>query len=216
MRPTPRSLFHLQMLKRRRARRRVAECLLRSANVKALNHGAYSSVFALGPRHVLKVTDDTDPTAAWCRHWMRGHPNVHWPRTHRAFRTRRHHAFLVERLWPLLAHKPKRTLRSPWPENGYKIRLEQADGAADLLVYLRQVPLETLLYIAGDKGEAWQLCPPRLRRLLLPVYQAGEAKGFRRDGKREAFMWRHGGVLILADPFIPPDKMPVRQQGRRG
>jgi hypothetical protein len=159
-------------------------------------------VLAIGPRHALKVTDARDATVRWCHSWIRWHPNIHWPRIRKAIRTPRHTVFWMERLWPLIP-------RSLKPNKGHGIRLAQANGATEWLIQrerLEPAALKALLAYEPDPKAKWPHCPPRLREPLVTYHQAAGVAGFSWDGKPEAFMWRPGGVLVLADPFSPPPR----------
>jgi hypothetical protein len=52
-------------------------------------------------------------------------------------------------------------------------------------------------------GGSWQGCPKRLRQPLLDCRRAAKNRGFLPDAKREVFMRRPGGMLVLVDPFVP-------------
>ena len=182
----------------------MARKLLPAQPRRLLGHGAFSTVWAVGRRRVVKVTDARDPTAMWCYRWTRRHPNPHWPRIYKAVRTGRHSVFWMERLWPVAPRTPaRRGARFGKPGKARGHRLAQAVGAVDLLALNGRVPLAVLLASRSGLGAPWRRCPPRLRQSLLDYYQAAAAAGFGRDCKPEAFMWRPGGVLVLADPLLP-------------
>lgn len=200
MRHRPRAAGVLQARRHQQARLRVARRLVPDRDIRPLGHGAFSSAFALRSGLVLKVTDVRDRTALWFHAWIRRHPNIHWPRIRKVIRTPRHTIFWMERLWPVIANQPKRFLDTFRVARG--ARVVQAEGAADLLSLCRRLTLDTLLEADPFAEDDWQACPPRLRRPILDCFAAAEAAGFREDGKRQAYMWRKGGVLVVADPFV--------------
>ncbi len=89
MRLVLRNSLRLQERRRQEARLWVAQSLLPAQALRLLGHGVFSTVWMAGPRRVFKVTDAQDTTAMWCHRWTRRQPNVHWPRIHKAIKTRR-------------------------------------------------------------------------------------------------------------------------------
>jgi hypothetical protein len=59
--------WRLQDRRRREMRLRVARSLLPAGVGRVFGHGVFSTVWAAGPRRVLKVTDGRDTTAMWCQ-----------------------------------------------------------------------------------------------------------------------------------------------------
>ena len=180
--------FYLQERLRRRRRTLVAAHLTRGLGFRVLGHGAYSTAFALGRSKVLKVTDAGDDTALWFGHWIRRFPNLHWPRIQRQVPVSRSYvATWMERLYPL--------------DSASKERVSFVD---DFVINAGQ---DTAAHLEGlaefGYGGRWQGCPKRLRQPLLDCRRAAELRGFLPDAKREVFMRRPGGMLVLVDPFVP-------------
>ncbi len=107
----------------------------------------------------------------------------------------------MERLWPLAPFTSKRVGQ---PGRGGRDRVAQAKGAFALLALSGRLPLRVLRASRSGQQDAWSRCPPRLQQPLLDFHQAAIGAGFRPDNKRTAFMWRPGGALVVADPFVPP------------
>jgi hypothetical protein len=175
--------------RRLRMRREKLAGRLLGSRPHARGHGAHATAFRLGWRQVLKVMDARDTAALWFARFARCQHGPHWPRVLRVRRTPGHVALWVERLYPL---------------NAATLRLVQA--ADELLVDTQRHELKHLLELADLMvlDGSWQLCPPRLREPLIRCMRQGTEAGFVRDSKRSAWMRRHGGTIVLVDPFLVP------------
>ena len=156
-------------------------------SLMVLGHGAYSTAFAIGRSKVLKVTDAQDPTAYWYTKYVRRFSNPHWPRIHRQVRLGNSHVVTwMEHLYPLdRVSKGRVSCVDDFVLNAGHDRAAHLEGLAEY-----------------GYGGPWQGCPKRLRQPLLDCRRAAELVGFRPDAKREVFMRRPGGILVLADPFL--------------
>jgi hypothetical protein len=181
------SRFHLQTRLRRRLRRELALRVLGGAQHLILGHGAFSTVFAIGRQHVLKVTDARDRTVPWFYRYIRGHTNPHWPRIFRQIFAGRHTVTWMERLHPL-----------------NKATRRQVECMDDLLLMCKHTSISQLLADAKvmDCFEAWQDSPSRLREPLLDCHKKAEGLNFLTDSKRDAYMRRSGGILVPVDLFM--------------
>ena len=181
--------FHLEEHVRRRRRACIAARLGQGSGLRVLGHGAYSTTFALGRSKVLKISDARDDTVIWFGRWSRRFPNPHWPRISRQICVGRYHfASWIERLYPL--------------DRIAKDRVSYVDDFVSCAHDGTAADLEALAEF-GFQGP-WEQCPKRLRQPLLDCRCAARHRGFLPDAKREAFMRRKGGILVLADPFVPP------------
>jgi hypothetical protein len=149
--------------------------------------GASSTAFAIGRGRVLKITDLRDWPAIWFANYIKRQPNAHWPRIHRQIRRGVHLVTWMERLFPLKA--------------AGEAAVSQAD---DPVLQGHHLPLSELELYAELSGsnEPWQRTPRRVRRPLLDCHKAAEQRGLQADGKRQAWMRRPGGIIVLVDPFL--------------
>ena len=153
----------------------------------ALGNGAYSTAFPLGRAKVVKITDARDQTAHWFRHYIGRYSNPHWPRIHRQIRLGRSYVITwVERLRPL--------------DRTSKGRVSCVDDFIIGAGHDSAAHLEELAQFGF--GGPWQNCPKGLRQPLLDCRNAAGLVGFVPDAKREVFMLRKGGQLVLVDPFL--------------
>jgi hypothetical protein len=83
--------------------------------------------------------------------------------------------------------------------------VSQAD---DLVLQGHHLPLSDLELNAKLNGwnEPWQRTPRRVRQPLLDCHQAAKQSGFQADGKRQAWMRRPGGIIVLVDPFLEKNR----------
>ena len=149
--------------------------------------GAFSTAFAIGKRHVLKMTDARDGTARWFASYVKRYPNPHWPRVIRQSLTKCHTVIWMERLYPL-----------------NQATRRQATGADDLRSCCKHTLLSELLLYGElmNIDEPWQHCPTHLMQPLLDCHRQAERLGFLVDSKLSSYMRRPGGILILAGPFL--------------
>ena len=179
--------FHLEERLRKRRRLLVLSRLAPVSKPRLLGSGAYSTAFALGRTKILKITDFRDPTAPWFVRYVRCFPNSHWPRVHRQIRFGRSHvATWMERLYPL-----------------DRVAKEHVSAVDDFVICAGHDSAARLEELADfGFGGLWEGCPRRLRQPLLDCRRAAALVGFVPDAKREVFMRRVGGILVLADPFL--------------
>ena len=179
--------FRLAERARQRRRRLLFQKLHPGWLSKSLGQGAYSTAFRIGRSKVCKITDIQDPTLCWFGRYVRRFPNPHWPRIHRQIQLgNSHFVTWMERLRPLdRASKDRVRCVDVFISNA-------GTGGASRLKELAQFGF----------GGLWEACPKRLRQPLLDCRRAAERAGFWPDAKRDAFMRRPGGILVLADPFL--------------
>lgn len=186
-----RARFHLEQRLRQQRRRVTVQNLAPFPLPKALGNGAYSTAFALGRTKVLKITDARDRTAYWFRRYVGRFPNGHWPRIYRQVRLGKTYIVTwMERLYPL-----------------DRVSKEQVSCVDDFVMNAGHNCAARLEELAQfGFGGPWEGCPKSLRQPLLDCRRAAGLVGFVPDAKRDVFMRRKGGQLVLIDPFLVPGR----------
>jgi hypothetical protein len=59
--------------------------------------------------------------------------------------------------------------------------------------------------MTGEKM-GFMRCPQRLRQPLIDCHRTAMSERFLVDNKRQAYMRRVGGIIVLADPFVVDER----------